>query len=192
MKNLTKSILLAVAVIGLSACGNTKDNTNSINGANTYGTSGYYNSNGQWVSTGTTGSCAPLTGAISFSITGASVSATQILGGTLPSYGTFGSSVVNSSAAYSNYGSGSLSKNSYYGSLQLYAAGSNVISGTLILSQATLSSIMSMSGVYNNTTSCVSSVAVNAVYTTYPYAAIIQALVYVTVNGQVLGPIPLY
>ncbi len=204
MKFLTQSLFIGVFAISLAACGSNKSNTTTGMGV---GAGGYYNPvTGQW----TSGGCAPLSsGQISFTIQGASVSNTQILGGPMPGgTGSYGTSTVGTGAGYGygygygGYGGSSLMKSSNTGTLTLSSISAGSVTGSIQLSQYALSMLMSSSGGYGGygTTGygasglCVSGVSVNAVYTNaqdaYPYSPFInQALVYLTINGsQILVP----
>ena len=197
-------LTLLVLVAG---CGNTASNPNTIAGYNSLGQP--VNSQGQVIGGGV-GSCVPLqTGTFSFTATGANVSATDILAGLLPaqsrSPGPHGQVIMGNSSYGVGYGSGiTLTKQSSSGTLQVSVATGGTLTGTMQLNQSIIYSIMSTLGgggynPYGGTTGtnlCVSTMAIDAVYSSnYGYGGqgqIIQALIYLTINGQSYGPIPFY
>jgi|GEM_PF-3354250 len=210
MKNLMKLFSIAVVAVGLAACGT--NNNGQIVGYDAYGNPIY--SNGTQTGYVGQGGCVPLQSALTFTAQGASINSAVILAGMLPSGSTSpgqhgqvvmgGTAIQQQSYPYGyNYGYGALQliKQSSNGTLQLQVS-QNMITGTLQLNPAFISQMVGgyqMNYPYtygNNAGTCVSSVAIDAVYSTVqgmPQGTIIQALVYLYLNnGQPVGPIPLY
>ena len=213
MKTFSQLFAFAIIALGLSACG--ANNNNGYQYQN--GQQGYYNSNGQWVQTGYNGQqggCVPLQSALTFSAQGPRISATDLLAGMLPANsrapGQYGQVVMGGGVVqqqqYGYAGSMMLTKQSSNGTIQLQVT-QGAVSGTLQLSPAITNQLMYSTGgiqtqqyPYNNTgyntSLCVSSLAIDAVYTQgyNGQGYINQALVYLYLSNsqQPIGPIPLY
>jgi hypothetical protein len=210
MKTFSQLFAFAIIALGLSACG--ANNNNGLQYQN--GQQGYYNQQGQWVQTGSgaQGGCVPLQSALTFSAQGPRISATDLLAGMLPANsrapGQYGQVVMGGGVVqqqqYGYAGSMMLTKQSQNGTIQLQVTQGSV-SGTLQLSPTITNQLMMMGGQtqqypyntgYNNSSVCVSSLAIDAVYSQgyNGQGYINQALVYLYLSNsqQPVGPIPLY